>query len=159
VSIVEAVNHAHTFHGLLRRPVHDFWLGQSYHLQHGGSDVDEVVVLRANLALRLDVFRPTYDYAIGRAAIGCVSLRVIKRRVVRDGPSERRSHFGSRAAEFIQVLQLVFKRFGYLIKRVEGVKPALLAPVVWLPNRPARPGGTAGPGRSRAKRSPDHGAK
>ncbi len=67
LGIVEAVSHARAVHRLLTDAVHAGWLGDAGGLQHRGGDVDDVVELIADLALRLDSLRPAHDHPVAGA--------------------------------------------------------------------------------------------
>ena len=67
-------------------------LWQADRVQDGRGDVDDVVVLAADLALRGDPLRPGDDRAIGDAAVAGVELRLGERGVVGDRPAGGRRH-------------------------------------------------------------------
>ena len=66
--VVERVRHRHAFEWDLRHAVDALGLRQTRRLQHRRRDVDHVMELRADLALRLDARRPVHDRAVPRAA-------------------------------------------------------------------------------------------
>jgi hypothetical protein len=71
VGVVEAVGHAHALDRLLLHAVDRHRVGQPGHLQDGRGDVDDVVELRADLALGLDPAWPVDDGAVaGPAPVG-----------------------------------------------------------------------------------------
>ena len=68
LGVVERVEHADALDRVLLHAVHRDRLGQSRRLEDGRRDVDDVVELRADLALGLDALRPVDDRAVARAA-------------------------------------------------------------------------------------------
>ena len=73
--VMERVQHAHTFHGFLRRAVDDLGFWQSGRFKDGRGDIDEVMVLCADFTFRLDHLRPMNNDAIGGAAVRRVALQ------------------------------------------------------------------------------------
>ena len=106
LGVREGVGQAHAFDGRLRRPVHALRLGQAGRLQDRRRDVDDVVPLRAHLALRRDALGPVDHHPVAGAAVARGDLlRPGEGRVARDGPPGGVVRVGRRAAKLVVVLQ------------------------------------------------------
>ena len=68
LGVVERVEHADAFDRRLLHAVDDGRMRQAGGLEDGRRDVDHVMELAADLALRLDAVRPVHDRAVARAA-------------------------------------------------------------------------------------------
>ena len=102
IGVVERVVHAQALDRPLRDPVHRLRLGQAGCLEHRGSNVDHVVELAADLALRLDALRPVDDRAVTRSApVRGDLLRPLVGRVHRVSPADRVVVVRRRRAELV----------------------------------------------------------
>ena len=111
VRIVERVDHAHALDRRLDDTVDALGLGQARRLEHGGSDVDDVVPLRSNLVGGLDALRPRDDHAVpGAAVVRGNLLGPHERRVARDGPARGHVRIGPGAAPVVVVLEHLLDR-------------------------------------------------
>ena len=66
--VVERIEHADAFERRLLHAVDHGRMRQAGGLEDGRRDVDDMMELAADLALRLDAFRPVHDRAVARAA-------------------------------------------------------------------------------------------
>jgi hypothetical protein len=67
LGVVERIEHADAFDGLLLHAVHESRLRKLRRLENRGRNIDHVVELRANLALALDPARPVDDGPVADA--------------------------------------------------------------------------------------------
>jgi hypothetical protein len=115
--------------GFWGTPLTVLGLRHTCRFQHGRSDVDQVRVLAADLALRLDHLRPENDRTVGGAAVLRVELRIRERRVVGDRPAGGYGHRGMRTPDLVQMLELVLQGLGRVVERARGVVDAAPAAV------------------------------
>ena len=110
VGIVEALREADTLDGRLRDTLDDCWRLNAQHVQHRRHHIDDVSVLRADLALRLDAFRPVHDERVaGATAIG-LALPATERGIACKGPAPGIVVEGLRPAQLIQLRQALLQR-------------------------------------------------
>ena len=106
IGVVPGVDHAHALDRPLRHAVDDSRLRQSGGFENRRHDVDHVVPLRADLALRLDAVRPVDDHGVARAAVvGGHLLGPGEGRIEADRPTGRHVRIGGRVAPVVVVLQ------------------------------------------------------
>ncbi len=111
LGVVERVQHADALDGLLLHAVHRDRLGESRRLEDRRRDVDDVVELRAHLALRLDPLRPVHDRAVARAApVRRDLLGPLVGRVHGVRPAHRVVVVGLRPAELVEPGHEEFRR-------------------------------------------------
>ena len=130
VRIVEAGFEADALDRLLRVAVDDVRELDAEALEQGRHDVDRVAVLAADLAIGLDPGRPRDDQRVGRAALVVrVALPQLEGRVERPRPAGRVVVVRPRAAELVEVLEVLLHRVRQPVEElvlVDGaVRPAL----------------------------------
>ncbi len=102
IGVVERVGHRDALERSLLHAVDAQRLRQAGRLEHRGRDVDHVMELRADLALRLDAARPVHDRAVPRAApVRGHLLRPLVRGVHRVRPADRVVVVGRGGAEVV----------------------------------------------------------
>src|SRR3954452_18515668 len=100
---VEAVAHAHAVERALDMARDRLGRLDSEHVQHRRDEVDRVVVLLARLALCVDPRRPRDDARVRAAAVVLVALPHLERRVERHRPAVGIVVVGLRAAEVVDL--------------------------------------------------------
>ena len=93
-------------------------------VEHGRDHVDRVRVLGAQLAARLHPIRPGEDERVGRAAAVGLALPAAERGVARPGPAPRVVVVGRRAAELVDVREVVLEGLGDLVEEAHLVERA-----------------------------------
>src|SRR5207247_9691539 len=97
---VERIAHAHTLDRALLDTVDSCWLREACGLEHRGCNVDHMMKLRADLALRLDPARPVHDRAVTcTAPVRGDLLRPLVGRIHRVRPTDGVVVVGGRRAE------------------------------------------------------------
>ncbi len=110
--VCERIDHADSLNWNLRRPIHGFGFRKTSRLQDRWGNINDVMPLRSDFALRLDSLRPVNDEAISCAAIAsCNLLGPGKRSISGDGPTRCVMTVGLRSTEFINLLQDIGNRF------------------------------------------------
>jgi hypothetical protein len=103
--IVERVRHADAVQRLLQHAVDQGRRGQLRGFENGRRDVDHVMELRADLALRLDAVGPVDDRAVaGAAEMRCDLLGPLVRRVHRVRPADGVVVLRARRAQLVDAL-------------------------------------------------------
>ena len=130
IRIGEAGLEAEAFEWLLGVAVDDIGQFEAEAFVEGRHDVDRVVVLAADLAGGGDPGRPGDDQRVGGAALVVrVALPQLEGRIEGPGPAGRVVVVGSRAAELVEVLEVLLHRVGQAVEElvlVDGpVRPAL----------------------------------
>src|SRR5271165_4761128 len=90
LGVIERIQHAHALDWALLYAIDRNRFGQPCRLENRGRDIDDMVELRADFALRFNAIRPRYDGAVTRPApVRSDLLRPPVRRVHRVRPADR----------------------------------------------------------------------
>ncbi len=126
IRVVQAVGEADALDRLLRVPVHLVGGFEVEALVDRRHDVDGVRVLAADLAGPSDAAGPRHDQRVGgAAAVVAVALPHLERRVERPRPSGRIVVVGARAAELVELLEVLLDRVGDAVEELVLVHGAV----------------------------------
>ena len=100
---------ADTFDGRLGHTLDDRWWLDAKRVQHRRHHVDGVSVLRADLALCLDAFRPVDDKRVADAAPIGLAFPAAERGITRPGPAPGIVVEGLRPTQLVQFRQALLE--------------------------------------------------
>src|SRR6266566_5111429 len=116
--ISEALSETDALDGRLGNALNDRWRLNAKRVEHGGYHVDGVGKLRADLALRFDLFGPMDNERVaGAAAIG-LALPAAEGGIARPGPTPGVVVEGLRTTQLVDLLQALLKRLRCIVEEL-----------------------------------------